>query len=508
MEIAIEVVDKQILRTVIDDGANINIMPASTMQKLGLAIIHPSLYSIRIADQTLVKPLGRIKDLTVKTGGVNYQVNFEVLPMKRSISTMLNEEAYPLLLGRGFLRQCVGVVDWSTKKPTFTYGPPSNRAQVLIEPKVERVGAKLGHGAATNPVRLLQASTSTDSATKTALHPRIKSFGPGLYDFADEDGTFAHWLIKNPYSDDESSSPKARAMKDSDPGANKANLGAAHLKLQHIGSEIGKAAEDIGLGAENIHESSTDSGSSTPMISNHSVLFVDEILARMDTQVPKLEEDQAQDASTSQTYEERPLLRQTYKPRIQKAARPKPASAEAAKSMKKLLKEAWEAKAKAKKAASKKLAPLEILSFDDWRAKKRGGDYSHQAEELSDDEVTNPTVMFARQMIIGETNPNLAEADEILAQDVSTSKINDLPIEERQLLRQKHKPMIYKAASPRKVTLKASKSISELLKEAWKIKTKVATQAKKCFKAVKKMSNLAPSSKTFLSFEDWQFKKT
>ena len=277
-------------------------MPASTMQKLGLAITHPSLYSIRIADQALVKPMGRIKDLTVKTGGVNYQVNFEVLPMKRSISTMLNKEAYPLLLGRGFLRQCAGVVDWSTKKPTFTYGPPSNRTQVLIEPKVERAGVK----AATNPVRLLQASTSTDYATKTTLHPRIKSFGPGLYDFADEDGTFAQWLIENPYSDNESSSPKARAMKDSDLGPDKANLGVAHLNLQHIAREIGEATKDMGA----------DLGSSIPMISTHSVLFVDEILARMAIQVPGLEEDRAQDASTSQTYEERPLLRSTHKPRI------------------------------------------------------------------------------------------------------------------------------------------------------------------------------------------------
>ena len=31
VEIVVEVVDKQIPRTVIDDGANINIMPASTM---------------------------------------------------------------------------------------------------------------------------------------------------------------------------------------------------------------------------------------------------------------------------------------------------------------------------------------------------------------------------------------------------------------------------------------------------------------------------------------------
>ena len=88
-----------------------------------------------------------------------------------------------------------------------------------------------------------------------------------------------------------------------------------------------------------------------------------------------------------------------------------------------------------KKTASKKLAPREILYFDNWQAKRRGGDYSHHEEELSNDEVTNPTVMFVRQMIIGETNPDPAEADKILAQDVSTSKINDLPIEERQLLR-------------------------------------------------------------------------
>ena len=88
-------------------------------------------------------------------------------------------------------------------------------------------------------------------------------------------------------------------MKDSDRGPDKANLEAAHLNLQHIAREIGEATKDIGA----------DSGSSTPMISNHSVLFVDEILARMAIQVPGLEGDQAQDASISQTYEERPLLK-------------------------------------------------------------------------------------------------------------------------------------------------------------------------------------------------------
>ena len=98
--VEVEIVNKQILRTVIDDGANINIMPESTMKKLGLAITHPSKYSIRIADQALITPMGQIRDLKMRNGGMDYQLNFEMLPMRGSLSTVLNDEAYPLLLGR------------------------------------------------------------------------------------------------------------------------------------------------------------------------------------------------------------------------------------------------------------------------------------------------------------------------------------------------------------------------------------------------------------------------
>ena len=67
-------------------------------------------------------------------------------------------------------------------------------------------------------------------------------------------------------------------MKDCDLGPDKENPGAAHLNIPR---EIGKATEDIGV----------NTGSSSPIISNHSVLFVDEILARMAIPVPGLEED-------------------------------------------------------------------------------------------------------------------------------------------------------------------------------------------------------------------------
>ena len=50
VEIEVEIVDKQIPRTVIDDGANINIMPESTMKKLGLPICQNT------ASELLIKP--------------------------------------------------------------------------------------------------------------------------------------------------------------------------------------------------------------------------------------------------------------------------------------------------------------------------------------------------------------------------------------------------------------------------------------------------------------------
>ena len=86
------------------DRANINIMPKSTMKKLGLAIRHPSQYSIRLADQALITLMEQIKDLRIRTRGMDYQLNFEVLPMKGNLSMVLNDEAYPLLLGRGFIQ--------------------------------------------------------------------------------------------------------------------------------------------------------------------------------------------------------------------------------------------------------------------------------------------------------------------------------------------------------------------------------------------------------------------
>jgi hypothetical protein len=51
VEIEVEVMDKIILHVIVDDGSNVNIMPESTMLCLGLSIIGPSPWKVKLANQ-------------------------------------------------------------------------------------------------------------------------------------------------------------------------------------------------------------------------------------------------------------------------------------------------------------------------------------------------------------------------------------------------------------------------------------------------------------------------
>ena len=198
IEIEVEICDKQIPHTIVDDGSNCNVMPWSTMNKLGLSITDPSFSTIRTADQGVCKPLGKINNLRVRSAGVDYILNFEVVPMKEE------KGSYPLLLGRSFLRKCGGIADWQAKKPTFTYGPKMNRTTVLIEPRFIVFGKQRKPIMPCKP-QLPAHETNHESLSiesKEDFGP-IKCIGPGLYDYVDTDGTFAEWLAENPYSEDE-----------------------------------------------------------------------------------------------------------------------------------------------------------------------------------------------------------------------------------------------------------------------------------------------------------------
>ena len=85
VEIEVEIVDKFIKGVLVDDGSSVNIMHASTMEKLGLKVIQSSHLTLTCANQRLVRILGRIKDLRMQTSGVDYFVTFEVIRLRPTL---------------------------------------------------------------------------------------------------------------------------------------------------------------------------------------------------------------------------------------------------------------------------------------------------------------------------------------------------------------------------------------------------------------------------------------
>ena len=96
------------------------------MNRLGLSLTGPSPHIINMANQSPVVPLGMIKDCRISTGGEEYVVTFHVIKMHS------NKDAFPILLGRTWLRMADAIVDWGGAKPSITYDPKENRVKVSI----------------------------------------------------------------------------------------------------------------------------------------------------------------------------------------------------------------------------------------------------------------------------------------------------------------------------------------------------------------------------------------
>jgi hypothetical protein len=60
----------------LDGGFKVNIITEKLKVKLGLSKPKPTPYDLHMADQTIIKPLGLIKDLKILVHGIPYAVTF------------------------------------------------------------------------------------------------------------------------------------------------------------------------------------------------------------------------------------------------------------------------------------------------------------------------------------------------------------------------------------------------------------------------------------------------
>ena len=81
-------------------------------------------------------------------------------------------------------------------------------------------------------------------------------------------------------------------------------------------------------------------------------------------------------------------------------------------------------------------------------------------------EITKPSAMFMKQVTIGNTTKHVAMVDEILGRKVFQPKNGDISFKKQYRVKQKSKMVISISTKLKMATTIATKSMSELLKEA------------------------------------------
>ncbi|KAH7430448.1 hypothetical protein KP509_09G099600, partial [Ceratopteris richardii] len=108
----------------LDSGAAVNLMTKYMMKALGLTHMEETPMSLRMADQTQVKPAGLLKNVSTVVGGLELSVDYLIVRPRTS------EVTFSILLGRPWLVQAKCVHDWRTG--FITIGPKSDRVQIQV----------------------------------------------------------------------------------------------------------------------------------------------------------------------------------------------------------------------------------------------------------------------------------------------------------------------------------------------------------------------------------------
>ncbi len=92
-------VGKNFIKDILLDGdSRVNIITKKLKVQLGLSKPKPAPYNLRMANQTIAKPLGLIKDFKILVHGIPYIVTFTM------IQSSVLESSYSMLLGCPWLK--------------------------------------------------------------------------------------------------------------------------------------------------------------------------------------------------------------------------------------------------------------------------------------------------------------------------------------------------------------------------------------------------------------------
>ncbi|MCO5566949.1 hypothetical protein L7F22_020632 [Adiantum nelumboides] len=118
---------------IVDGGSGTNLMLEFTMLALGLQPTHPAPFTVTLADQRIVYPVGIVEKMPLKVQEFTFNLDFVVVSLPQV------EGGFPLLIGRPWLRHTKALHDWGNDAMSInTPGSPmqSIRLEGGIDPVV------------------------------------------------------------------------------------------------------------------------------------------------------------------------------------------------------------------------------------------------------------------------------------------------------------------------------------------------------------------------------------
>ena len=117
-----------------------------------------------------------------------------------------NKDAFPILLGRPWLRMAHAMVNWGGQKPSITYGPSDNRVKVPIaslggwvEEEIDPISDDEENGKSDGKFDDTLVGVAQLNDEKAKMYSSSGFLGPSFYN-QEDDGDFASWLRQYPES--------------------------------------------------------------------------------------------------------------------------------------------------------------------------------------------------------------------------------------------------------------------------------------------------------------------
>ena len=117
---------KTFTQSLLDMGANVNILPKGVNDTCPLGELKPLFIELSLADGSVRRPHDIVEDVIVKVENCYFMVNFIIVDMK----TTKDFTYTPIILGRPFLATAKVITDWGKGEMIFQVGESSMKVSI------------------------------------------------------------------------------------------------------------------------------------------------------------------------------------------------------------------------------------------------------------------------------------------------------------------------------------------------------------------------------------------